>query len=596
MKQTIFILGMSILPITAFSESTLISPMIGGIDICQSAIKKGIRNTYEAAKYCQSINETSSTLIEKRLSEFGPEKSKDGKFQVGYMLSFPLLSYVNMNPDGSYKIDKAKIQYRIKLLHDTKRQAVIYLFSNHFSVSEGAKTEELISKLDSKNMMQLSDKIIPVDNYFSSKTYPWAINASNSLIDKIRKDTINEVLSQLCALDIIDKQKIRAVTVLGEVHYTFPDFFNGMGYHGKMKLTDYSDNSIKRFRNYLIEKYKNINSLNDNMGSEYKSFDEITPPSKDINTTHLNNFFEHLDYASSGKLAIYGWAAGNEQGPAKIRIYIDGKDAGYAESGLSRMDVYQAIPTLGTSAVGYRYYLDFRKMSKGIHVIDVVHENNGKLTLMKSIDVPVMDRQQTKPVRVAVGVKLPEEKSMKFWNDYPESLKPVYYNPLSEEFYNFRKKEVAREIQKYADIVSLSCIGKDKIFSHQIAPMVNADWNEEKIAVEDSLKKNTHYNIGLNTYGSAFYSEYIFNWLKTSGIKRYALPEVHPMVENEGIIYNALERHHNNGAIFISPYYLEIKPENFGVDKEHEKFSINEKNTAYYSSSFYHALQRIMKE
>ncbi|HCR0222954.1 TPA: hypothetical protein OMS29_004114 [Klebsiella aerogenes] len=169
MKQTIFILGMSILPITAFSESTLISPMIGGIDICQSAIKKGIRNTYEAAKYCQSINETSSTLIEKRLSEFGPEKSKDGKFQVGYMLSFPLLSYVNMNPDGSYKIDKAKIQYRIKLLHDTKRQAVIYLFSNHFSVSEGAKTEELISKLDSKNMMQLSDKIIPVDNYFPAK-------------------------------------------------------------------------------------------------------------------------------------------------------------------------------------------------------------------------------------------------------------------------------------------------------------------------------------------------------------------------------------------------------------------------------------------
>ena len=135
---------------------------------------------------------------------------------------------------------------------------------------------------------------------------------------------------------------------------------------------------------------------------------------------HLNNFFEHLDYASSGRLAIYGWAAGNGQGPAKVRIFIDGKDVGYAERGLSRMDVYQAIPTLGTSAVGYRYYLDFRKMSKGIHVVDVVHDDNGKLTLMKSIDVPVMDRQQTKPVRVGEGIKLPEEKSMKFWNDYPE--------------------------------------------------------------------------------------------------------------------------------------------------------------------------------
>ena len=126
--------------------------------------------------------------------------------------------------------------------------------------------------------------------------------------------------------------------------------------------------------------------------------------------------------------------------------------------------------------------------------------------------------------------------------------------------------------------------------------MFNADWNEEKIAVEDSLKKNNHYNIGLNAYGSAFYGDYIFNWLKTSGIESYGIPEVHPMVENEEIIYDALEHHHNNGAIFISPYYLEIKPESFGVDKEHEKFSIRENNTNYYSSSFYHALSRIMKE
>ncbi|HDK5262807.1 TPA: beta-galactosidase [Klebsiella pneumoniae] len=560
------------------------------------AIKNGIINTYEAAKYCQSINETSSSLIERKLSEFGPKKSKDGKFQIGYMLSFPLLSYVKMHNDGSYEIDKGIIRYRLKLLPDTKRQAVIYLFSNHFSVSEGAKTEELISKIDGKHMMQLSNGIVPVDNYFSSKTYPWAINASNSLSDKIRKDAINEVLSQVCALDIVDQQKIRAVTVPGEVHYTFPDFFNGMGYRGEMQLTDYSENSIKRFRNYLFDKYKNIKSLNDTLGSEYRSFYEINPPSKNINTVHLNNFFEHLDYASSGRLAIYGWAAGNGQGPAKVRIFIDGKDVGYAESGLSRMDVYQAIPTLGTSAVGYRYYLDFRKMSKGIHVVDVVHDDNGKLTLMKSIDVPVMDRQQTKPVRVGEGIKLLEEKSMKFWNDYPETLQPVYYNPLSEEFYNFRKKEVAREIQKYADIVSSSCIGRDRTFSHQIAPMFNADWNEEKIAVEDSLKKNNHYNIGLNACGSAFYGDYIFNWLKTSGIESYGIPEVHPMVENEEIIYDALEHHHNNGAIFISPYYLEMKPESFGVDKEHKKFSINENNTNYYSSSFYHALSRIMKE
>ncbi|VDA63382.1 hypothetical protein BANRA_01665 [Klebsiella pneumoniae] len=189
---------------------------------------------------------------------------------------------------------------------------------------------------------------------------------------------------------------------------------------------------------------------------------------------------------------------------------------GYAESGLSRMDVYQAIPTLGTSAVGYRYYLDFRKMSKGIHVVDVVHDDNGKLTLMKSIDVPVMDRQQTKPVRVGEGIKLPEEKSMKFWNDYPETLQPVYYNPLSEDFITL-EKEVAREIQKYADI-KLIMHWEDRTFSHQIAPMFNADWNEEKLQLK-THKKNNHYNIGLNAYGSAFYGDYIFNWLKRLELK-----------------------------------------------------------------------------
>ncbi len=93
-----------------------------------SAIKNGIINTYEAAKYCQSINETSSSLIERKPSEFGPKKSKDGKFQIGYMLSFPLLSYVKMHNDGSYEIDKGIIRYRLKLLPDTKDK-LLFIFS-----------------------------------------------------------------------------------------------------------------------------------------------------------------------------------------------------------------------------------------------------------------------------------------------------------------------------------------------------------------------------------------------------------------------------------------------------------------------------------
>ncbi|BEO27651.1 hypothetical protein SMQC21_12310 [Serratia marcescens] len=589
-----FAFAAAMLPGTAFAGDTLISPMVGGLDVCPAAINKGITSTYDAAAYCQSLKETSADLIEKKLSEFGPKESADGKFQIGYTLSVPLLSYVDVKPDGSFSIDKEKIRYRLQLLKDTDRQAVVYIFSNHFSVSENARTEDAIAKADSASLMQLSDGKVPIDGYFSSKTYPWAINAEGSLIDRVRKVALHEVLTQICEMDNSDKNKIRAVTVLGEVHYTFPDFFNGMGYKGKMQITDYSPESVKRFREYLSAKYKTIEVLNSKLGSEFKSFDDINPPSKDINIDHLNNFFEHMDYASSGKLAIYGWAAGTDGKPAKIKIFVDGNDAGYAETGLNRMDVYQAIPSLGTSAVGYRYYLDFRKMSHGIHTVDVVHDDAGKLTMLKHLDVPVMDRQQTAPRSVGRTVTFPPEQKMRFWNDYPESMKAVYYNPLSEEFYDFRKTAVASEISEYADIVSSSCIGKKKTFSHQIAPIFNADWNQEKIAASDSLKNNSHYNIGMNTYGAAFYGDYTFQWIKKLGITRYGIPEAHPMVGNEDIIRDALERHHSSGAVFISPYYVDIKPLNFGVDKDHAKFEIKESNKQYHSDAYFNAIRDVM--
>lgn len=592
--RAITLLAFSIVSTVSYAEDTLISPMVGGLDVCPSAISKGINSAYEAAKYCESINETSSTLLEKKLSEFGNKVSPDGRFQVGYTIGFPLLSYVNMNDDGSYSLDKNKIKFRLKLLKDTNRQAIVYLFSNHFSVTNNAETENKIAKADKSSLMELSNGTSPIDGYFSSKTYPWAINAKSALIDKVRKDVITEIMSQICSLSDKDREKIRAVTVLGEVHYTYPDFFNGMGYNNKFEITDYSPSGVKRFQGYLKDKYKDITNLNKEMGSKFSSFEEIYPPAKDINKEKLDNYFQHIDYASSGELAIYGWAAKKNGDPVKIKIFVDGVDNGYAEYGLNRMDVYQQKPELGRSSVGYRYFLDITKLEPGIHRVDVVRDNNGKLTLMKSIDVPVMDRSQSAPKVISTGLKLADEKEILYWNDYPETMKPVYYNPLSAEFYNFRKASVAAEIKNYAELVGSSCIDKSKVFSHQIAPMFNGDWNLEKTAVTDSLKKNESYNIGFNTYGSAFYGDVTFDWLKKNNISRYGIPEAHAMVSSQKVITEAFDKHHAQGALFISPYYIEIQPDNFGVDKEHAKFKIEKDNTQYYSSSMFNAIKNIM--
>ncbi|OCG24129.1 hypothetical protein A9G22_05060 [Gilliamella sp. App2-1] len=290
----------------------------------------------------------------------------------------------------------------------------------------------MIAKLDSRSLMQLSDGTIPLDKYFASRIYPWSINSNQSLVDKVRKASLNEILTQICEMSPSGKNKIRSVITLSSVRYTFHNVWGSIGYKEKMQLTDYSTDSIKRFRFYLISKYKTNNKLNDKLTLNFNFFDEIASLSKNIMKDDLNKFFEPLNYDSSGKLTLYSWADLGKNKSSKIKIYAD--------IGFNMMVVYQAIPTLETSVVRYRYYLDFRNMSHGIYSVD-------------------------RPVQFSV------ENKILFWYVYPRSLTAVYYNPFSEDFYNSKENEVKSEISDYADIVRASCIGKEKTFSHQIEPV-----------------------------------------------------------------------------------------------------------------------------
>lgn len=592
-KKSVSMVALSLLfaGVSPVSAKTLISPMVGGLALCPSALNN---KSNSFAEYCQSINETSAELLENKLTELGPKQSARGDFEIGYTLGLALLQFVELADDGSFTINKERVAYNIKLLKDVNRKAVIYLYANHFSATPNAMLEEKIAKLDSASLMQFSDGSSPVDDYFTNKTYPWAIDDENTLIDKVRNAALDEVLTQLCALDDENKNKVHALTVLGEVHHMYPDFFGGMGYNTDFKVTDYSPRAVARFQKYLAEKYQTIAKLNESFGADFPSFSEVYPPSKNINKDKLDNFFQHIDYASSGLLTLHGWAADKEYEHLDIKVYVDGKYHGDAEYGLNRMDVYQAKPELKNAAVGYRYYLDIKNLAHGIHKVDIVHSANGKLTLMQSLDVPVMDRKQTTPKPLAKGVSFKQEQSLDYWHDYPKSMEPVYYNPLSEDFYEFRQQSIANEISKYANKVNDSCFNKEQVFSHQIAPMLNSDWSEEKIAVRQSLNKNDTYHLGFNTYGAAFYGDALFDWLNKGDIHHYGIPEVHPMIREQAIIIDAFDKHQQQGAHFISPYYIELKPTRYGVDKEHSKFEINPKNDEYDSKSYFNAIKTLM--
>ena len=587
----IFLSSLLFSSISYANNTTLISPMIGGLDICHSALKnKKINNIEDASNFCYNKSETASLTLESKLSEIGGRFSENNKFELGYILPFPLLNYVNFNGE-EINIDKKKIKHRINLLKETNRSVVLYFFSNHFSTSHKNEIENTISNLDDNSLMQLSNGKKPIDIYFKSTITPWAIN-SDTLLDKVRVLVIKEIMAQICSLTKDDKDKIKAITVLGEVHYTFPNFFNGMGYNTDYKITDYSKKSTHKFHDYLIHKYNTIDQLNKKYNAAFLDFSDIRLPSKDIKKEKLNSFFEHLDKNATGKLAITGWLVSKN---SKVRIYLNGKLHGYAVTELNRMDVYQVKPEVKTAALGYRYYLDFKNLQSGVYNIDVVLDSKNVLTKMTTLELSVMDREQSTPPNFSKKVPFKQEKEIQFWNDTPKNKEAVYYNPLAEDFIKFNNEQVKAEIEKYSKLIGSYCINKDKIYSHQISPMLVSDWDESKFAVTTSLKPNDHYNLGLNTYGAGFYSNSFFNWVSENGFTKYGIPEAHPMINNQKLIYETLLKHNKMGATFIAPYFIRIQPDNYGLDIEHEKFRVASDNDNYGSSSYFRALNEIFK-
>jgi hypothetical protein len=93
----------------------------------------------------------------------------------------------------------------------------------------------------------------------------------------------------------------------------------------------------------------------------------------------------------SGRVPVAGWAIDNER-VALVQISVDGRLVDTAEYGLPRHDIPKG-PYQGSSAsVGYRYWLDTRRLSNGTHILDVwVNDQLGNRALFGEIPVRVQN-------------------------------------------------------------------------------------------------------------------------------------------------------------------------------------------------------------
>lgn len=603
----------------------LLAPMIGVIEPCilqtaqpapndrAGASASGAAEALRAS--CTGQNGSAAKLVESTLADLYPPSAPiPSRYPVGYTLPVPLLQLFE-DRSGVWKLDREHIARVVRTVRDTDRPVVVYLFATHFA--SHAPLEKALAQ-DPHNLAQTRDGVMAPGTYYGEPVYYWNIANPDAPVNLRRKEAAAAVLRALCELEPQQRAKVHAITLLGEVHHYFPDFESGMGFGMPYRVTDYSPVSQRGFRRFLQDRFGRIEHLNQAVGGQFVSFDDVLPPSKDIRTEPLAHFTEHIDSFAQGSLPISGWAfaPGMDQSlPLEAVVYRNGILAGKAPVSLSRQDVLQVKPELGYANTGWRLDLDFRSWSAGMHQLDIyLQRGDGPGFLVGSRHVAIMDRSQTTPQPQRMAGSLPPPVPLppqwQAYMDGPAEQSSYYHNPLVPLWHLFRAQQVADYIEDFGQqVVQPSCWAATPTYTHQIIPFTNPSWDAQKFAVEASVSGLPNTRLGVSLYGEAAYGNSFAQWYAqrqralTQGLlsqpkslqgSGYAITEFHPLKPMDPKdVAHTLEQHSRRGATFLS-FFMEPRWEGQRVERGHNIFSIDPQNPQFGSDVLYNSMQRAL--
>lgn len=580
------------------SEPMLLAPMIGVVDTCiaLSSTAELPTEPQSLQQSCTSSGGSAAALIESTLDELNKKNnSSHTKYPLGYTLPVPLLQLFK-EQGTEWIIDNERVQRLVRTVRDNPRPLILYLFSTHFSAH--APIEKALAR-DPSNLAETQDGPIPEDSYYGSPIYNWSFASTETDITRRRTQAIQATLKELCKLPSTDIVKVRGVTLLGELHHLFPNFQSGMGFLPPYRITDYSPKSIQDFRIHLQKKYKNIQKLNRTLGSTYKAFTEIIPPSKDIRTEELTRFTEHIDPYAHGSLPITGWTFLEKQESPWIHIYRNGKFLGKTQANKGRQDVIAAKPHFGRANTGWRFDMDFKLIPPGIYRIDIFLEKRpGELMTLGTRKIAIMDARQSPPQPIAMEELPPSsplDTAIEAHIDSPQEQASYYFNPLVSLWHEFRGQQIVRYLQYFNKIVDQSCLAGTPHYTHQIIPFTNPSWDTTKYAIDASLKPTTGMQLGVSLYGDASYRAFS-KWYRSSlHDGGYGVTEFHPLEAlSADSLSKILHSHANQGAKFLS-FFLEPRWQGKQLDRSHNAFSFDPKNNQYGSATLYKSMQEALE-
>ena len=595
----------SIAPAHAYSLKNravfFIAPAIEGLYVCdEGARNPSLNNLDEVNTFCLNKRLDGSPAIIRLLNSL-EENGPRGKIQIGYQATLQLLSLYKRQGDN-WVIDDNKVDAYLRLLSRINRPVVVYLAADHFD-SQGRITDDLLR--DPQNLMLLSNGNPPLSEYFGYRIAPYTLLTDEKIpVNAYRYTALHHVARKLNALPKHVRERVVAISLAGELHQLFPDFESGTGKFDRMQTTDYSKKSIAQFQRWLQERYGNIQKFNQNHSFAYPGFEYVAAPFKDIRVEKLISFGEHYDAYASGTLPVAGWIWDPEARIDRLDLFVDGEFNAKINTGLNRLDVYRAESGVTSPNVGYRLDLDYRNLSKGRHIAEVVGTSSGKRYLLGRAEFVVVPRDQSatpnqQAARGAHGLlPIGQLKSVKTWLDKPKQLQDVYYNPLARDWNEFRAWQVREFLANFYRKALQAGLPADKLYSHQILPEVNSSWNAQLFAAEQTLLSNAPWKFGVNLYGGATNSQWVKQFLMSRNVSDYGVPEFNPQqwkLPNTHL--NAMVAQYQLGARFISPYYFSVVPARFkaATASAIEATEIRPDNPKEGSNQFYNAIRELAK-
>ena len=567
-----------------------LAPMVGGLDPC-------LQNMPSASlpDSCLGPEGSAAPLVEAALARLGDVKSPD--LALGYTLKAPLLDF--LRADGAdWKVDTGAVQRLANTIRDVHRPVVLYLFSTHFE--SGAPVEQALAS-DPANLAYSPKGPLPVDSYYGTRIYPWSAARTDNEISRRREQVMAAISTAVCRLPEEAQARILGVTLLGEVHQLFPKFQSGMGFTHPYEVSDYSPASIAGFRDYLAQRFGQVEKLNSTLGSAFADWNAVYPPDRDIRQEPLQHYWQHIDSFAHGSLPVSGWvapAADARAGLGTVHIYLNGQLLGRTPVGLGRQDVLEAAPELGSADLGWRQDVDFSHLPSGIHQLDMYLERGPQpLMHLGSRRISVMDSRQSTPSALPMQ-KLPTAQdaptTLRHYIDSPVEASSYFYNPLVPLWHAYRNQQIAHYLQHFGRIASQSCLADRPVYAHQLFPFGNPSWDAQKYAVDASLQPMEGVHLGLSLYGEPTYGGSFMRWLQGTRHTRYGVTEFHPLKPMPPRdLALTFEQHRLRGARFVSMFLdgrVDGKPSSSALNI----FSFDPENAHFGSATLYESLKSIL--